>query len=58
MVSLTMAREPEHSVLASIPGPAAVGRGKGFQKPVPRPELSELPADDPFRVEWLRALRE
>jgi hypothetical protein len=57
MVSLTMAREPDHTVLASIPGLVAIRRGKGFEKPAPWPELSELPADDPLRVEWLHALR-
>ncbi len=58
MVSLTMAREPDLSVLASIPGLVAVRRGKGFQQPVPWPELGDLPADHPLRVEWSYAMRE
>ena len=58
MVSLTMAREPDLSVLASIPGLLAVRRGKGFEHPVPWPDLRELPTEHPLRVEWFRALRE
>lgn len=58
MVALTMAGEPDLSVLASMPGLAAVRRGKRFEQPVPWPEPGELPASDPLRVEWSRAMRE
>jgi hypothetical protein len=58
MVSLTMAREPDLPVLASIPGLVAIRRGKGFEQPVPWPDLSELPANHPLRIEWSRAMRE
>jgi hypothetical protein len=52
------AREPDLTVLASIPGLVAIRRGKGYEEPAPWPELSELPPDDPLRVEWLHALQE
>lgn len=58
MVALTMAGEPDLSVLASIPGLVAVRRGARFEQPVPWPDLGELPAHDPFRVEWSHAMRE
>jgi hypothetical protein len=58
MVSLTMANEPDLSVLASIPGLAAIRRGKGFEQPVPWPDLNDLTDHDPLRVEWSRAMRE
>lgn len=57
MVMLMMAREPDVSVLASINGLRAVGRGKGFTRAVPWPDLSELPEDNPLRVEWAAVIR-
>lgn len=57
MVGLTMAGEPDLSVLASIPGLAAIRRGKGFEQPLPWPDLGELPTNDPLRAEWSRAMR-
>ena len=58
MVGLTMARAPDPSVFASIPGLVAIRRGKGFEQLGPWPDLNELPADDPLRLEWRRAMRE
>jgi hypothetical protein len=58
MLELVMASEPERSVLDSIPGLVAIGRGKGFRQAVPWPDLLELPDAHPLRVEWFRAVRE
>lgn len=58
MVMLWMGQEPDHSVLASIRGLKAVRLGKGFERWVPWPELGELSADHPLRVEWSRAMAE
>ena len=58
MISLNMAREPDLSVLESIPGLVAVGRGKSFEQPILLPDPSALASDDPIRLEWARALRE
>ena len=58
MLELAMAAEPERSVLDSIPGLVAIGRGKSFTQAVPWPDLATLPEADPLRVEWRRAMRE
>ena len=58
MVGLTMAATPDLSVLASIPGLAAVKRGKNFEQPLPWPDLDSLPADHPLRVAWSLAIEE
>ena len=58
MVALTMAGEPDVSVLASIPGLVAVKRGKNFEQPLPWPDLDSLPMDNPLRVEWSLAMQE
>lgn len=58
MVSLTMARAPDLSVFASMPGLVAVHLGQGSEKSLPWPDPSELPADHPLRAEWLRVQRE
>jgi uncharacterized protein (DUF3820 family) len=56
MLSLGLAGEPDPTVLASIPGLVAIGRGRGFERDVPWPDLMRLPKDDPLRVEWSEAL--
>lgn len=58
MVAFAMAQELDLSVLASSRGLKAVRRGKRFERPAPWPELGELSADDPLRVEWSRAMAE
>jgi hypothetical protein len=58
MLELAMAAEPERDVLDSIPGLVAIGRGKSFTQAVPWPDLATLPATDPLRLEWRRAMRE
>ena len=58
MVAFAEKQAPDSSVLTSIRGLKAVWRGNGFPKPVSWPELGEISADDPLRVEWARAMAE
>jgi hypothetical protein len=58
MVALTMAREPDPSVLESIRGLTAVRTGRNFTRPVQWPDLNELQPDHPLRVEWSLVMRE
>jgi hypothetical protein len=58
MVAFAEQQAPDNSVLASIRGLKAVWRGNGFARPVSWPELNEISADNPLRVEWARAMAE
>ena len=58
IVAFAEQQVPDNSVLASIRGLKAVWRGNGFARPVSWPELGEISADDPLRVEWARAMAE
>jgi hypothetical protein len=58
MVAFAEQQAPDNSVLASMRGLKAVWRGNGLARPVSWPELGELCADDPLRVEWARAMAE
>jgi hypothetical protein len=57
MLELKIAGQPDTSVLDTIPGLVAVGRGKDFEGPIGQADLFELPRDDPLRVEWGEAMR-
>ncbi len=58
MVAFAEQQAPDNSVLASIRGLKAVWSGNGFIRPISWPELGEISADDPLRVEWARAMAE
>jgi hypothetical protein len=58
MLALTMACEPDVSVLESMPNLVAVRRGRNFTQPVRWPDLGDLAEHDPLRVEWSRVMRE
>lgn len=57
MLELTMAGEPDISVLESISTLLAVGRGKRFEQEIRWPDLYALELDDPLRAEWSAAMR-
>jgi hypothetical protein len=57
MLELKIDCQPDTSVLDTIPGLVAVGRGKDFEGPIAQADLFELPRDNPLRVEWGEAMR-
>jgi len=57
LLELSIGAEPDGTVLESMPGLMAVGRGKRFEQVVRWPDLFGLADDDPLKVEWARAMR-
>ena len=57
LLELSIGAEPDPTVLGSMPGLMAVGRGKRFEQVVRWPDLFGLADDDPLRQEWARAMR-
>jgi hypothetical protein len=58
MVAFNKTSDSDLSVLASIPGLVAVRCTRGFEKPIPWPQINMLSEDDPLRIEWYTAIRE
>jgi hypothetical protein len=57
MLELILAGEPDRSVLDSMPGLVAIGRGRRFEAPAPWPDVYKLQHDDPLWQEWSRMRR-
>ncbi len=57
MLELKIDGQPDTTVLDTIPGLVAVGRGRDFEGPINQADLLELPRDHPLRVEWREAMR-
>ncbi len=57
MLELKVDGQPDTTVLDTIPGLVAVGRGRDFEGPIHQADLFELPHDHPLPVEWGLAMR-